>query len=110
MYVLAYFPTEIPPVENLMAVDNCTTVTASWSITEGSCRGLSYNVTLTSSDGVLGPFTTNDTAYNFTNVETLNGMLNVTVYAFNEKGRGVSVTVTAVSVLLAGGEFTYMKT
>ena len=94
MYVLICFtnPIGIPPVENLMAVDKCTTVTVSWSITEGSCRGLSYNVTLTSSNGVLGPFITSNTAYNFTNATTLNGMFNVTVFAFNRNARGDSVT------------------
>ena len=98
MYVLICFanPIEIPTVENLMAVDKCTNVTASWSITEGSCRGLSYNVTLTTFDDVLGPFTTNNTAYNFTDVETLNGMFNVTVFAFNENARGVSVTFSDI--------------
>ena len=102
-YNTCIFPIEIPPVENLTAVDKCTNVTASWSITEGPCRGLSYNVTLTSSDGVLGPFTTNDTTYNFTNVETLNGMFNVTVFAFNENTRGVNVTVTTVNSILSYG-------
>ena len=97
-----FVTTEIPPVEDLIAIDNCTTVTASWSFTEGPCRGLSYNVTLTSSDGVLGPFTTSDATYNFTNVETLNGMFNITVYAFNENARGTSVTKAAVVVLLNG--------
>ena len=91
------------PVENLMVVDKCTTVTASWSITEGSCRGLSYNVTLTSSDGVLGPFTTNDTVYNFTNVEMLNEMFNITVFSFDKSIRGNSVTVLAVSGILSDG-------
>ena len=97
MYVLICFanPIEIPPVENLTAVDKCTNVTASWSITKGSCRG-SYNVTLTTFDDVRGPFTTNDTTYNFTNAETLNGMFNVTVFAFNENTRGVNVTFSDI--------------
>ena len=95
-------PIEIPPVKNLMAIDECTTVKVSWDVI-ASCRGLSYNVILTSSDGVLGPFTTNGTTYNFTNVETLNGMLYVTVFAFNENARAVNATVTAVNTVSPEG-------
>ena len=39
----------IPVEENLMAVDNCTSVTVSWDITdEVYCEDLSYNVSLIS--------------------------------------------------------------
>ena len=82
-----------------MAVDNCTSVTVSWDITdEGSCRDLSYNVSLTSlDDGVLlQSVITNDTSHTFTGVETANKMFNVSVNAFNENVRGPSHTVTAV--------------
>ena len=58
---------------------------------------MSYNVTLSSSDGViLGPFTTSDTAYNFTGVDTINGNITVDVYALNDNARGGDVTETAV--------------
>ena len=78
---------EIPLIGNLRVVDQCTTVTVDW---ERSCRDLSYNVTLSSSDGVtLGPFTTSDTAYNFTtNVDTINGDIYVVVVAFNDNALG----------------------
>ena len=105
VYYTHYFiPIEIPPVENLMAIDKCSTVTTSWDINEGSCTGLSYNVTLSSSDGItLGPFTTTDTAINFTITDTLNGPLNVTVFPYNGHARGVSITITAVNGVLKNG-------
>ena len=80
-----------------MVADQCTTIRSNWDITEGSCTHLSYYVTLLSSDGVIlqGPFTTNDTVYIFTNVETLNGIFNVNV-SINSNTRGASVTETAV--------------
>ena len=85
---------EIPPVENLMVADQCTTIRASWDITEGSCTNLSYDVTLLSSDGVIlqGAFTTSDTVYDFTNVEALNGIFNVTVVPINGNVRRASGT------------------
>ena len=87
-------PTEIPLVVNVRVVDQCITVTASWN--EGPCRDLSYNVTLSSSDGVtLGPFITNDPAYSFTG-DKINGNISVDVFAFNDNARGTCVTKTAV--------------
>ena len=93
-----YILTEIPPVDNLMVADQCTTIRASWDITEGSCTDLSYDITLLSSDGVIlqGPFTTSDTVYNFSNVETFNGIFNVNVVPINGNVRGASITETAV--------------
>ena len=81
-----------------MVTDQCTTIRASWDITEGSCTDLSYNVTLLSSDGVIlqGPFTTSDTVYDFSNVETLNGIFNVNVVPINGNARGASVTEMSV--------------
>ena len=81
-----------------MVTDQCTIIRASWDITEGSCTDLSYNVTLLSSDGVIlqGPFITSDTVYNFTNVEALNGIFNVSVVPINDIARGAIVTETAV--------------
>ena len=97
-------PTEIPPVENLMAVDKCTNVTASWNITERHCEGLSYNVILMSSDSVtLGPFITNDTNYTFTGVETLNGDLSVNVFGFNRDILGSSLTVPVTTTVSPEG-------
>ena len=98
-------PTEIPPVENLMVTDQCTTITASWDVTEGSCTDLSYDVTLLLSDAVTlqGPFTTNDTVYNFSDVETLNGIFNVSVVPINGNARGTSVTQMSVIDALQGG-------
>ena len=88
-------PIEIPLVVNVRVVDQCTSVTASWN--EGPCRDLSYNVTLSSSDDVtLGPFTTNDSNYNFTGVDTINGDISVDVFTFNDNARGGNVTKTAV--------------
>ena len=81
-----------------MAVDNCTSVTVSWDITdEGSCKDLSYNVLLTSRDGgiILQSMITNDTSHVFTGVETANELFSVSVSALNENARGLSRTVTA---------------
>ena len=99
------FLIEIPAIDNLIVTDKCTSVTASWDITEGPCRDLSYNVTLSSSDGVtLGPFTTNDTNYNFTtNVDTINGTIIVDVFALNGNVRGGNVTGTAVIMVSSIG-------
>ena len=87
-----------------MVADQCTTIRASWDITEGSCTDLSYNVTLLSSDGVMlqGPFTTSVTVYDFTDVETLNGIFNVSVVPIGNS-RGASVTETSVIDTLRGG-------
>ena len=90
-------PIGIPAIVNLRVADRCTSVTASWDNTGEPCRDLSYNVTLSSSDGVtLGPFTTNDTAYNFTGVDKINGNISVGTFAFNDNARGSNVTETAV--------------
>ena len=81
-----------------MAVDNCTSVTVSWDITdEGSCKDLSYNVLLTSLDDdvILQSVITNDTSHTFTGVETANEMFSVNVSALNGNARGPSRTVTA---------------
>ena len=81
-------PIGIPPVENLMAVDNCTSVIVSWDITdEGSCKDLSYNVLLTSLDDgvILQSMMTNDTSYNFTGVEASNEMFSVNVSVGNAR-------------------------
>ena len=89
---------EIPPAENLMAVDNCTSVTVNWTIIdEGFCEDLSYNVSLISrDDGVtLQSITTIATNHTFTGVETSNEMFNVTVIAFNENATGSNRTATA---------------
>ena len=92
-----------------MVADQCTTIRASWDITEGSCTVLSYDVTLLSSDGVIlqGPFITSDTVYSFTDVETLNGVLNVNVSIINSNARGASVTETAVINILRNGLLYY---
>ena len=85
----------IPSIDNLSVTDRCTSVTASWN--EGHCRDLSYNVTLSSSDGItLGPFTTSDTSYSFTGVDAIIGTISVNVFAFNDNIRGSDVTKTAV--------------
>ena len=88
-----------------MVTDQCTIIRASLDITEGSCTDLSYDITLLSSDGIIlqGPFTTSDTVYNFTNVETLIGIFNVTVVPINGNSRGASVTEMAVIDILQGG-------
>ena len=82
-----------------MAIDNCTSVTVSWDITdEGSCKGLPYNVSLTSLDDgvILQSVITNDTSHTFTGVETANEMFSVSVNAFNRNARGPNRTATAV--------------
>ena len=89
-----------------MAVDNCTSVTISWDITdEGSCRDLSYNVLLTSLDDdvILQSVITNETSHTFTGVETSNEMFSVNVSAFNENARGPGHTVTANVNVLPNG-------
>ena len=81
-----------------MAVDNCTSVTVSWDITdEVSCKDLSYNILLTSRDDgvILQSVMSNDTSHTFTGVETRNEMFRVNVSALNENARGLSRTVTA---------------
>ena len=87
--------TGIPAVENLMAVDNCTSVTVSWD--EGSCKDLLYNVSLISrDDGVtLQSVITDATSHTFTGVETPNEMFDVSVTALNGNARGPSRTSTA---------------
>ena len=88
----------IPAVENLMAVDNCTSVTVSWNNTnEGSCEDLSYNVSLISHDNgvILQSITTDATSHIFTGVETSNEMFNVSVTAINDNARGPSRIATA---------------
>ena len=83
----------IPPVENLTAVDNCTSVTVSWDITdEGSCKNLSYIVSL--DDGAMQSMMTNDTSHTFS-VETSNELFSVDVSAINGKATGPSCTATA---------------
>ena len=90
-------PIEIPSVANVSVADQCTNVTASWVNTGEPCRDLSYNVTLSSSDGVtLGPFTTSDANYTFTGLDTINGNISVYVFAFNDNARGGDVIATAV--------------
>ena len=88
-----------------MVVDQCTTIRASWDITEGSCTDLSYDVTLLSSDGIIlqGPFTTSDTVYDFTNVETFNGPFTVSIVPINGNARGASVTEPSVIGVLSNG-------
>ena len=104
---MLYIIIEIPRANNLVVADQCTTIRASWDITEGSCTDLSYNVTLLSSDGVIlqGPFTTNVTVYNFNNVEAFNGIFNVTVVPINGNARGASITETAVINVSPDGKF-----
>ena len=92
-----YIPIGIPPIENLMAVDNCTSVTVSWDITnEGTCRDLSYNVLLTSLDDgvILQSIITSDTSHTFS-VEPSNKLFSVNVSTFNENARGPSCTAIA---------------
>ena len=87
----------IPPVENLMAVDNCTHVTVSWDITdEATCKGLLYNVSLTSLDDgvILQSMMTNDTNYTFS-VEPSNKLFSVSVSAINETATGPNRTADA---------------
>ena len=81
-----------------MAVDNCTSVTVSWDITdEVSCEDLLYNVSLISHDDdvILQSIATDATSHTFTGVETSNEMFNVNVTAFTENTRGPSRTATA---------------
>ena len=88
-----------------MVADQCTTIRASWNITEGSCTHLLYDVTLSSSDGVTlqGPLTTSDTVYNFTNVEIYNENFRVSVVSINNNARGASVIGAAVFGVLQEG-------
>ena len=90
---------EIPTIENLTVVDQCATIRASWDITEGSCTDLSYNVILSSSDGVTlqGPFTTNNTVHTFTNVDTFNETITVSIVPISGNVKGVSVIGAAVT-------------
>ena len=98
LYICSYYciPIGIPPVKNLMVVDNCTSVTVSWDITDGPCRNLSYNVLLTSLDDgvILQSMMTNDTNHTFS-VEPSNELFSVSVSTFNENTRGPSHTSIA---------------
>ena len=85
-----------------MAVDNCTSVTVNWDITdEGSCNitdeDLSYIISLISrDDGVtLQSNITTATNHTFTVVESSNETFIVNVTAFTENGTGPSRTATA---------------
>ena len=104
-YEFVVFCTEIPLVENLMVVDQCTTIRASWDITEGSCTDLSYNVTLSSSDGATlqGPFTTSYTYYTFNDTETFNGNFTVRVVPINGNIRGANFTEMTVIDVSSNG-------
>ena len=87
----------IPPIENLMAVDNCASVTVSWDITdEGTCKDLSYNVSLTSLDDdvILQSMMTDDTSHIFS-VEPSNELFSVIVSVLNGNARGPSRTAIA---------------
>ena len=88
----------IPPVENLTAVDNCTSITVSWNITdEGSCKDFSYNVLLTSRDDgvILQSMMTDDTSHTITGVEASNELFSVNVSVLNGNARGPSRTANA---------------
>ena len=81
-----------------MAVDNCTSVTVSWDITDEGCyKDLSYNVSLISRNGgvTLQSVNTTNTSHTFTGVETSNETFNVGVNAFNENATGPSRITTA---------------
>ena len=96
LYIYLYIG--IPAVENLMAIDNCTSVTVSWDITdEVNCKDLSYNVSLILRDNgvILQSITTDATSHSFKEVETSNEMFNVSVTAFNVNARGPSNISTA---------------
>ena len=94
MYLCMIFA-GITPVENLMAVDNCTSVTVSWNMTnEGSCKDLSYNVSLILRV-TLQSIITDATSHTFRGVMTSNEMFNVSVTAFNENASGSSRISTA---------------
>ena len=95
----------MPPVENLTVVDQCTIIRANWDITEGSCTHLLYDVALSSSDGVVlqGPLITNDTVYNFNDVETFNGNFTVRVVPINGNVRGANFTEMTVIDVSSNG-------
>ena len=87
---------EIPAINYLNVTDRCTSVIASWNIIGRACTNLSYNVTLSSSDGVtLGPFTTSDITYKFIDVDKINGKITVDVFAFTDNANESDVTETA---------------
>ena len=88
-----------------MVADQCTTIRASWDITEGSCTDLSYDVTLLSSDGVIlqGPLRTNNTVYTFTNVQAFDGPFTVSIVPINGKARGASVIEPSVIGVSSNG-------
>ena len=79
-----------------MAVDNCTSVTVSWNVTDRPCRNLSYNVSLTSHDDgvILQSLITNNTSHTFS-VEPSNELFSVSVSTFNENATGPSRTAIA---------------
>ena len=96
-----------------MAEDDCTGVTVSWDITnEGSCKDLSYNVSLMARNGsviLLSNITTN-TSHTFTGVEGINETLfSVNVSTFNENATGPSRTAPA-NVEAPNGQLLYVRT
>jgi len=73
----------IPTVSNLMAIDNCVNVNASWTPITGQCSNLvQYMITLLSSSDTIGSVVTSDTSYNFNNTLMLTGDIFVSVVAF----------------------------
>ena len=99
MLHILIIPTEIPSVENLMVADQCTTIRASWDITEGPCTDLLYNVTLLSSNGEIlrEPSITNGTFDEFdTVIGTFNGNVYVRVVPMNDNTTGTPATHSSV--------------
>ena len=89
------FIIEIPAIENLTAVDQCSFVKASWNITETPCKNFLYNVTLIHSNHTVSHIT-NSTTFNFTNTSELNGDRRVYVFAFNGNAKGKNDSDIAV--------------
>ena len=90
------YVTEIPPVNDLMAVDNCNNITASWSRIVGPCENSSYAITLSSSTGdTMGPFTTPETFYIFNNTIHLSAIININVVAVHSGYIGSASVATA---------------
>ena len=96
--------TEIPPVDNLKALDNCNSITTTWDAVL-ACGSVSYSVTLSTSDGVkMGPYVTNKNSYTFHDTRELSGIINVSVTTISNDYDGRS----SIAMATTSGEYMYM--
>ena len=106
MFILVYvhalhFTVGIGRLSDITVCKGCLSIITSWDPVSSHpvCEPLSYDVTISPSDGVMMMRIT-DTSYNFTGL-TLNTYYTVTVAGRNNAGVGESVSVTVNSSTIA---------